>query len=404
MYKRQVGCVWLWRDTTGRYLYVVYGNVFSVYDFGADQSQALLTPLLVNSKQFIVHGSPSYFWQIAGIALTATQVWILGRRNATTNVWTIDRYSLAGVRDEGNSDILVRGITDPRGLNLNASATQAWVGSLNGDYVAGLLLRSSTGQRRKLSYDATVSLGLGSGVVDIEIKDRVIYYVYSGALENIIHRRSLSSGATLSGWTGPAGKQFVGIAKAGKFLYVKTSTELYRVDTTQATPTFTRVTGTMPSNTSPMTIVNNRLYVPEDEGSIKYLTLTGSTTAGYTAVATTFTIQSIGTGHGLAGATTGMASYLTYIYQSSGRASGIQALAHGWDYTAGSGDTVGQANDITSGSVSNARIAVDTDGTLYVLDMNQTSKLFGFYPTGAQTANVMNIDRCLLYTSPSPRD
>ena len=45
-------CGW---DPTGRYLYVVYGNVFSVYDFGADQSQALLTPTLVASKQFVVH-------------------------------------------------------------------------------------------------------------------------------------------------------------------------------------------------------------------------------------------------------------------------------------------------------------------------------------------------------------
>ena len=150
----------------------------------------------------------------------------------------------------------------------------------------------------------------------------------------------------------------------------------------------------MPSNTSPITVVNNRLYVPEDDASIKYLTLTGSTTAGYTAVATTFTIQSIGTGHGLAGGTiTGMASYLTFIYQSSNTANGTQPLAHGWDYTAGSGDTVGQASDISTGTVSNARIAVDTDGTLYVFNSSQRTRLYAFYPTGQATANVLNIDR-----------
>ena len=90
-----------------------------------------------------------------------------------------------------------------------------------------------------------------------------------------------------------------------------------------------------------------------------------------------------------------MASYSTFIYQSSNSASGTQGLAHGWDYTAGSGDLVGQANDISTGTV-RAVIAVDTDGTLYVLDRasrSTTNKLFGFYPTGAQTANIMDIDR-----------
>ena len=145
-----------------------------------------------------------------------------------------------------------------------------------------------------------------------------------------------------------------------------------------------------------MTIVNDRLYVPNDVGSIQYLALTGSANAGYTAVATTFTIQSIGTGHGLSGTVRGMASYRTFIYQSSNSASGTQAIAHGWDYTAGSGDFVGRANDISSVTV-DADIAVDTDGTFYVFDIlrgsSKANKLYAFYPTGAQTARIMNIDR-----------
>ena len=138
-------------------------------------------------------------------------------------------------------------------------------------------MRSSTGQRRKLSYDVTFATNIDA-YQDIEVKDRILYGV-SGS-SNIIKRRSLSSGANLSDWTGPSGKQFWGIAKAGKFILVKTSTELYQLDTTQATPTFTRVTGAMPHNNSPMTIVNNRLYVPRDISSIQYLALTGSSTAG----------------------------------------------------------------------------------------------------------------------------
>ena len=212
------------------------------------------------------------------------------------------------MRDDTNSDILVRDITDPRGLNLNSSVTQAWVASLNGDYVAGLLLRSAVGQRRKLSYDVTFSTN--NQAADIEVKDRILYIPGGGA----IHRRSLVSGEWLSNLTGPSGKQFVAIAKVSKFIYVKTTTELYRVDTTQTTPTFVRVTGTMPNNNSPMTIVNSRLYVSDDEASIKYLQLTGSANAGYTAVATSFTIQSIGTGHGLITPISGMASYLSLIH------------------------------------------------------------------------------------------
>ena len=87
-----------------------------------------------------------------------------------------------------------------------------------------------------------------------------------------------------------------------------------------------------------------------------------------------------------------MASYLTNIYQSSNTARGTQGIAHGWDYTAGSGDLIGQANDIST-SVVYALIAIDTDGTLYVMNGNDAKKLFAFYPTGAQTANVLNIDR-----------
>ena len=71
-------------------------------------------------------------------------------------------------------------------------------------------------------------------------------------------------------------------------------------------------------------------------------------------------------------------------------------VACGWDYTAGSGDFVGRANDISSGTV-DADIAVDTDGTFYVFDIRSGSsnanKLYAFYPTGAQTARIMNIDR-----------
>ena len=89
----------------------------------------------------------------------------------------------------------------------------------------------------------------------------------------------------------------------------------------------------------------------------------------------------------------GVASYLTYIYQSSNSASGTQGLAPGWDYTAGSGDLVSQASDISTGTVSNARIAVDTDGTLYVFNSSQRTRLYAFYPTGQATANVLNIDR-----------
>ena len=273
-------------------------------------------------------------------------------------------------------------------LHVNTGGSQAWVGSFNDDYIAGLLPSTDTGQRRKLSYDVTLTAG-SLTPPDFEVKDRIFYVPGNGA----IHRWSMSTGVALSDWAGPSGKNFIGIAKADKFIYVKTATELYRVDTTQATPTFVRVTGTMPSNSSPMTIVNNRLYVPEDDASIKYLLLTGSATAGYTAVATSFTIQSIGTGHGLAGGVIiGMTSYSTFIYQSSNSASGTQGIAHGWDYTAGSGDLIGQANDISTVTV-NARIAADTDGTLYVYDINQQKNLFAFYPTGAQTANVMNIDR-----------
>ena len=328
------------------------------------------------------------FQRISGIALTATQVWILGRRNATTNVYAIDRFSLTGVRDDANSDILVRGINDATGLNIDSTGSQAWVGSFAGDYIAGLIPSSDTGQRRKLSYDVAFATDLINPTYDIEVKDRILYSVGG---TNLIKRKSLSSSADLSDWTGPSGKLFWGIAKAGKFIYVKTATELYRLDTTQATPTFVRVTGAMSTNQDAMTIVNNRLYVKDDEASIKYLTLTGSVNAGYTAVATTFIIQSIGTGHGLTGAIQGIASYSTFIYQSTTSASGTQPIIYGWDYTAGSGDFVGQANDI--GGTVNIEIAVDTDGTLYAFNHNRRRNLYGFYPTGARTANVMNIDR-----------
>ena len=95
------------------------------------------------------------------------------------------------------------------------------------------------------------------------------------------------------------------------------------------------------------------------------------------------------------GLISGMASYSTFIYQSTNSATGTQGLVHGWDYTAGAGDIIGQASDVSTGAV-NALVAVDTDSTLYVLDktsLSTTNKVFGFYPTGAQTANVMNIDR-----------
>ena len=324
--------------------------------------------------------------------MTATQVWILGRRNATTSVWAIDRFSLTGVRDDTNSDILVRGITDPRGLNLNSSVTQAWVASLNGDYVAGLLLRSAAGQRRKLSYDATFPV-LSESADDIEVKDRILYTI--DVDHDHIKRRSLSSGTALSNWSNPSGISFKGIAKAGNFLYVvSTLNRVYRIDLAQSTPVFTILTGTISTATNffGITIVNDRIYVRRDEGAIQYLTLTGSASAGYTAVSTTFTVQSIGTGHGLAGTAQSIASYSTFIYQSSSGSTGTQAIAHGWDYTAGSGDFIGQANDISTSDTVQCLIAVDTDGTFYASQFNQLGKLFAFYPTGAQTANIMSID------------
>ena len=382
-------CGW---DTTGRYLYILFDTSFIVYDFGADQSGALLAPTIVASRQFVIHQNPPLFQRISGIALTTTEVWILGKHNATTNIWAIDRFSLTGTRNTVNSDILVRGINDATGLHVDTGGTQAWVGSFAGDYVAGLLPSTETGQRRRLSYDVRMSTTLGITTGDIEVKDRILYGCNGN---NYIDRRSLVTGATLPNWNGPSGKIFWSVAKAGKFLYAKARTELYRIDTTQATPTFVRVSGTMPSDTLPMTIVNNRLYVPSDISGIQYLTLTGSESVGYTAVSSTYTIQSIGTGHGLTGTVSGIASFGTAIYQSTNSASGTQSIVYGWDYTSGSGDFVGQASDISTGTV-NARVAVDTDSTLYVFDTSIPStrqNIYGFYHRGAQTANIMDIDR-----------
>ena len=134
--------------------------------------------------------------------------------------------------------MLVRGINDAAGLHVNTGGTQAWTGSFAGDYIAGLLPSTETSQRRKLSYDVEFATDIDYQG-DIEVKDRVLYSV--NGTNTTIKRRSLSSGENLSDWTGPSGKQFWGLAKVDKFIYAKTSTELYRVDTTQATPTFTLV-------------------------------------------------------------------------------------------------------------------------------------------------------------------
>ena len=117
-------------------------------------------------------------------------------------------------------------------MHVNTGGSQAWVGSFAGDYIAGLLPSTETNQRKKLSYDVTVTTGLNTSTYDIEIKDRILYSIQ---VNNVISRRSLLTGADLSNWVGPSGKTFVGIAKAGKFIYVKTNSELYRLDTTQPT-------------------------------------------------------------------------------------------------------------------------------------------------------------------------
>ena len=283
-------CAW---DPDGRHLYVAETSSFKVYDFGASNSPTTLTISRVTSKEFSV---ATWFQAILGIEVTATQVWIMGKRYDGSTTVAIDKFSKTGTRSV-NDTIDVSSTDAGVALANNLAGSKVYTIDNDGDMMLDFDLISYTRAAAIAavglpSYGARIKLPT-TIVTDSRItviQDRVYEFRGSNTIRQIDIKTSAVSAHSL-GTVRPSDQGFTEFCSAGNFLYVVSHNNrtFYRSDQSQSSPTHTALTGALSSPNftgSRFTILDNKLYqfVPVARGRLISYPLTGSVSGGYTAI------------------------------------------------------------------------------------------------------------------------
>ena len=304
------GCAW---DPDGRHLYVHEGDSsFKVYDFGASNTPTTLTISRVTSKEFDVS---TWFSIIDGIQVTATEVIILGRRFNRSPNRAIDKFSKTGVRNTAASDIYVSGSFGGAGVLSNSTFTQTWSAAVDGDHIDSM---AHTTAATNLRHSLGVVWGFRStpSTQDSTIIGNTLYLAHGNSS---LGRYDLQTGDIQTDTNTISASSFVSVTSAGSWLYGMTRespVKIYRsnraVGQSNAWVQLTGVTGSnwerlywSSSYPARMIILNNTLYIllsgtgnNSSLLAVQSAPLTGSVSAGYTAVGTaTRTTVNIGWTH-----------------------------------------------------------------------------------------------------------